>query len=143
MKVVRSTPSVALFTLLLCSSVVAQAAAPPLARWTIFHVTGAGQDTWSGWYSQPPWPLRVRFKCEGSATIVNFVNTDAMHQNVTVHHWDVEATQDALERSMQSRRALQNKSFRLPARQSMTLPIHRNVCGSATNRFAFGAVLGT
>jgi hypothetical protein len=142
-KAIHSTPSIALVALLLCGSTVAQAAAPPAARWTIVHVSDVGQGAWSGWYSQAPWPLRVRFKCQGSAVIVDFVNTDAMHQNVSVHHWDVEATQDALERSMQSSRALQNKSFQLPARQALALPIHRNVCGSATNSFVFGAVLGT
>lgn len=141
MQVMRSIGP-AMLALLLCSSVTAQAA-PPAARWTIFHVTGVGQDTWSTWYTQAPWPFKVRFKCEGSAVIMNAVNTDSMHQTVTVHLWNVEATQDALERSMQGQRARQNKAFVLPARQSTTLPIHRDVCGSASNSFAFGAVLGT
>jgi hypothetical protein len=142
MRVTRSSGILALLTLLLCSSVTARAAAPPSASWTIFHVTVAGQDTWSAWYSHAPWPFRVRFKCEGGAVVMNAVNTDAMHQTVSVHHWNIEATEDALNRSMQSGRALQNRGFVLQARQSTTLPIHRNVCGSASNSFVYGAVLG-
>ena len=138
----RSTGSLALLALLLCSSVTARAAAPPSASWTIFHVTVAGQDTWSSWYTHDPWPFKVRFKCQGGAVMMNAVNTDAMHQTVSVHYWDVEATQAALESAMQSKKALGNKGFVLPARQATTLPIHRDVCGSASNSFVFGAVLG-
>jgi hypothetical protein len=131
-----------LIALLLCSSAVAQAAAPPASSWTIVSVTGVGQNTWSAWYTHAPWPFRVRFKCENGAVIMNAVNTDAMHQTVSVHYWDVEATEAAFNSAMQSKKALQNKGFVLPARQSMTLPIHRDVCGSASNSFVFGAVLG-
>ncbi|MGB6986979.1 MAG: hypothetical protein WBD74_13495 [Candidatus Aquilonibacter sp.] len=144
MGVVRSIRGLALLALLLCSSVAAQAAAPPLARWTIFHVSGAGEGTWSTWYTQAPWPFKVRFKCEHGAVILNAVNTDTLHQGVSVHYWDVEATQDALERAMQSRKALQNKGFQLPAMQATTLPLIRpELCSAASNSFVFGAVLGT
>jgi hypothetical protein len=141
MGVVRSIGSLALATLLL-SSVAAQAAAPPLARWTIFHVTGAGQDKWSAWYPAAPWPIRFRFKCQGGAVMMNAVNTDSMHQGVSVHYWDVEATEDAFHRAVQSGRATLNRGFQLPARQSVLRPVHRDVCGSASNSFVFGAYLG-
>ncbi len=117
-------------------------AAPPVARWTIFHVNGVGQDTWSAWYPAAPWPIRFRFKCQGDALIVNAANTDLMHQNVSVHNWDVEPTEDAFHRAVQSGRASLNKGFQLPARQSVLRPVHRDVCGSSSNNFVFGAFLG-
>lgn len=140
MGAVRSIGSLALVALLLCS--VAQAAAPPLSRWTTFHVSGVGQDTWSVWHTAAPWPIRFRFKCQGDAVMMNAVNTDMMHQNVIVHYWDVEATEDAFHSAVQSGRATLNKGFQLPARQSVMRPVHRNVCGSASNNFVFGAYLG-
>jgi hypothetical protein len=143
MRVMPSTGISALFTLLLCSSVAVQAA-PPSARWITFNVTNVGRDRWSDWHSEQPWPFRVRFKCEhdGSLTM-NAVNTDMMHQQVTVHYWDAEATHDQLERAIQSRKALQNRGFVLPARQSVLRPLHRDVCTQESNNFAFGVVLGT
>lgn len=145
MRVTRSVGSFALLALLLCSSVAAQGVAPPLARWTIYHISGVAQDTWSTWYAQGPFPIKVRFKCSKGTVSFDAVNTDTLTQRVSVRYWDIEPDQATLERAVQSRKALQNKGFVLLARQGITLPLYRpgQLCGSASNSFVFAAVYGT
>jgi len=141
MRVWRSI-ALALLTLLFCSSVAAQGDAQLIGRWTIYHVSGVAQGTWSAWYAQGPFPIRFRFKCSDGAVIVGAQNTDKLTQRVTVRHWDAERDQAALEHAIASKKALQNKSFSLPARQSMLQPVIRPaLCSSTTNAFVFGAYL--
>jgi hypothetical protein len=144
MRVMRSIGSLALLTLLLCSSVGAQGGNPQLvARWTIYHVSGVGQGTWSAWYAQGPYPVHFRFKCSNGSVIVNAQNTDKLTQGVTVRYWDVERDQGALESAIGSKKALQNRGFALQARQSTLQPIIRpDACSAASNSFVFGAYLG-
>jgi predicted dehydrogenase len=144
MRVLRSIGSFALLTLLLCSSVAAQGGSPQLlARWTIYQVSGVGQDTWSTWYAQGPFPVHFRFKCSNGTVIVNAQNTDKLTQNVTIRYWDVERDQRALENAIGSKKALQNRGFALQPRQAILQPILRpDACSATSNSFVFGAYLG-
>jgi hypothetical protein len=136
----RSVGIFALFTLLLCGSVTAQSA-PPLAQWTIYQVSGVAQGTWSTWYAQGSFPIKVRFKCSNGAVIVNAKNTDTLTQGVTVQYWDVEADRATLEEAIASGKALQNAGFSLPAGQSILQPVVRpQFCSAASNAFVFGAI---
>ena len=140
----RIAAILALVTLLAGSVTVRGAAATlPLARWTIYHVSNVGQDTWTTWYAQGTWPIRLRFKCSKGAVTFNAENTNGLTQAVTARHWDIEPDEGALERAIGSGKALQNRGFALRAGQSTTLPLYRPaLCSAASNSFVFAAVYG-
>lgn len=134
--------------LLLCSAAAswaraaeAGASADAVGRWTIYHVSGVTAGTWSRWYAQGQFPIKVRFKCSQGSVIVNALNTDKLTQGVGVQYWDVEADQSTLEKAIASSKVSQNAGFSLPAGQSTLQPILRpELCSGAANAFVFGAV---
>ncbi|HTU71843.1 MAG TPA: hypothetical protein VMF11_16185 [Candidatus Baltobacteraceae bacterium] len=138
----RSIGLLALLSLLLCGSVAAQVSPQLLARWTIYHVSGVGQEVWSKWYTQGRFPTRFRFKCSNGVVIINAEDTDKLTQGVTVNFWDVERDQSALESAIASKKALKNGGFSLNARQSILQRLVRpEACAAASNSFVFGAYL--
>jgi hypothetical protein len=132
--------------LLLCSAAApwAMAANAGVAgRWTVYHISGVAEGVWSAWYTQGPWPIRLRFKCSNGAVIVNAANTDRLSQNVTAQYWDIELDRDTLESAIASKKALQNRGFALTAGQSTTFPLYRPpLCSATSNTFVFAAVYG-
>jgi hypothetical protein len=134
----------ALVALLLAGSVTVRsiAAAIPLARWTIYHVSGVTQGAWTTWYAQGVWPVHVRFRCDNGAILINVGNTDKLAQGVSARAWDIEIDEATLDNAVASGKAVQNGGFALRAGQSTTLRLYRPAL-CATGSFVFAAVYGT
>jgi|GEM_PF-5421380 hypothetical protein len=139
----RAVLAVALLVLFCGTAATAALAARffPKERWTVFHVTGVAQDTWSTWYSAQPWPTRYRFKCSKGAVVINAGNTSNIQQGARVTAWDAEPNEDVLDRAIASGRAELNAGFTLPAGQSRIVNLYRpSLCNAATQDFVFAVV---
>jgi hypothetical protein len=143
----RSTVALSLFVPLLCAAVVAGASAAgrfPVSRWTVYHVSNVMQDTWTTPYSVSPWPISVEFKCSRGAVIINARNTSTLHRNVRITAWDVERSEDVLDRAIASGRSDRNRGVTLPAGQSSILNLYRPpLCSTTPENFVFAAVYGS
>lgn len=135
-----------LLPLLFCGLATQRAAAIaliPQGRWTVYHISDVGGNTWSAEYTLPPWPIEFRFKCSQGAVVVNASNTSKLQQNVPVKAWDLETDETTLDSAIASGRAELNRGFALPAGQSVTFQLYRPaLCSASSNSFVFGAVYG-
>ncbi len=140
----RIVAILAIVTLLLAGSVTVRAcaAAIPLARWTIYHVSGVTQGAWSTWYAKGIWPVHARFRCENGTILINVGNTDELAQGVAARFWDIEPDEATLDKAVASGKAVQNGGFALRAGQSTTLRLYRPALCSAGS-FVFAAVYGS
>lgn len=116
----------------------------PLARWTIFHVSGVAKGTWSQWFTALPWPVRFRFTCSNDGPIVNFVaDPPPLTVDATVTAYDIESDEDALDRAIASGQPNHTGPFSLGAGQSLSVLLHRpGICSASTPDFFFGAIIG-
>jgi hypothetical protein len=139
----RIAAILSLVTLLLAGSVTVRgiAAAIPLARWTIYHVSGVTQAAWTSRYAQGVWPVNVRFRCDNGTILINVVNTDKLAQSVGARAWDVEPDEATLDKAVGSGKAMKNGGFALRAGQSTTLRLYRPALCSAGS-FVFAVVYG-